>query len=387
MKFSSGIEDSIELRFSTLARCANREGRDIISFGLGEPDFPTPVPVIEAAAKAMRDGFTRYSDPLGLSELRERICGKLAAENGVRVESNRVLVAPGAKMALSLALGAILEPGDEVINISPCYSSYVPQILIAEPTATIHNVGLRRLDFRLDLDRIADLLGPRTKAVLINSPHNPTGWMIAESEAATLVSLLKDSACYIVSDEVYERLNFGRAPHVSIGRYPEVAARTVTINGFSKAYAMTGWRIGYLAAPEALMSRISRLQQHLNTNTATFIQKAALAALDLPDDYIAAYNARLRANAECLAVAVADTNALSLVAPSGGLFAFVNIASTGMDSDSFASGLLESHDVAATPGVAFGRDWNDHVRVSLAIDADRFRLGAERLSAFAARAA
>jgi aspartate aminotransferase len=383
MKLSPEIQDSLELRFSGLARRMNERGDRIISLGLGEPSFPTPPEIVEAAAEAMRQGFTRYSNPMGLPDLREAICAKLAKDNGIQAGPDDVMVTPGAKMALSLALAAILEPGDEVINLVPCYPSYLPQIRIAEPAAVIKNLDLRRPDFGLDLDRLAGLLTPRVKAVIINSPHNPTGKMLTSAELKALVALLSNSGCWLISDEIYERLNFSNTAHLSPGAVETMARRTITINGFSKAFSMTGWRIGYLVAKGPVMKTISKLQQHMNTNVAPFVQKAAKAARALPQGFLDQYNRRLAGNAACLAEAVTGSSPLRLCPGQGGMFAFLDIAKTGVGSDVFCSGLLERHAVAVTPGINFGGGWDDHVRISLDADAAVFAEGASRLASFA----
>lgn len=384
MRIAHEIQDSLELRFSNLARTKNAKGEKIISFGLGEPGFPTPPSVIDAAADAMRRGFTRYSNPFGLIELREKIVDKLARENGVAVDAERIVVTPGAKMALSLSLAALLQPGDEVIVVTPCFPSYIPQIKIAEPDAVVRTVNMKKDGFALDLDGIAAALTPRTRAVIVNFPHNPTGRMISAAEADGLAALLEEHDCFLISDEIYERLNHSGHAHISPAARPALSDRTIIINGFSKAFSMTGWRIGYVTLPnDDLLKIVSRLQQHTNTNTATFIQMAALATFDLPDGFLDDYNARLAANAGALQ-AVADANpALSLAPSEGGLFAFLDIAASGLGSDAFASGLLDAHNVAATPGIVFGENWDDHLRVSLAIETETFADGADRLDRFA----
>jgi aspartate aminotransferase len=383
MKLSAEVQDSIELRFSALARQMNERGEPIISLGLGEPGFPTPPEVIEAAAAAMRQGLTRYSNPFGLPDLREAICAKLKKDNGINASPGDVMVTPGAKMALSLALGAVLQPGDEVINILPCYPSYQSQIRIAEPDAVIRNVDLLSGNFGLDLDRIGRCLSPRTRAIILNFPHNPTGRMLSRVELDGLVELLANHSCWIISDEIYERLNFSGIKHLSPGSVARVAERTITINGFSKAYSMTGWRIGYLVAKGPIMKTISKLQQHMNTNVATFIQKAALTALALPSDFLAYYNHQLARNAHTLIAAVSKTPKIRLRESEGGLFAFLDISGTCLNSDSFCSQLLERHNVAATPGISFGPTWDQHIRISLASSSDSFDEGIRRLTLLA----
>lgn len=379
MKLSPEIQDSLELRFSALARKMNEQGERIISLGLGEPGFPTPTDIVEAAVEAMRKGMTRYSNPFGLPELREAICAKLSSDNGIMAKPSEIMVTPGAKMALSLVLAALLEPGDEVINILPCYPSYLPQIRIAEPNAVIRNIDLLRKDFSLDLQRLQEALSPRTKAIILNFPHNPTGKMLSEGELNGLVDLLSAHSCLLISDEIYERLNFSGMRHLSPGAIPALAERTITINGFSKAYSMTGWRIGYLVAKGPIMKTISKVQQHMNTNVAPFIQKAAVTALAMPMNFLEVYNHQLATNAVTLNSAVTQTHGLYLRKSEGGLFAFLEISATGLNSDVFCSRLLEEHSVAVTPGVSFGSAWDQHVRISLASTPDSFSEGVRRL--------
>jgi len=382
MKLSPEIQDSIELRFAALARKMNKKGRSIISLGLGEPSFPTPTSIIDAAAEAMKQGHTRYSNPFGLLELREAISKKLEIENGIKANPSEIMVTSGAKMALSLALASILQPGDEIINILPCYPSYIPQIRIAEPEAVIRNIDLLKNDFSLDLEAIRANLSPRTKALIINFPHNPTGKMLHKHELNSLVSLLEDHDCWLISDEIYERLNFSGRKHLSPGSVASIADRTITINGFSKAFSMTGWRIGYLVAKGPIMKTIGKLQQHMNTNIPPFIQKAALTALSIPDDFISEYNRQLDINYRALGAAISSGSILSMPKSEGGLFAFVDISGTGLNSDQFCTQLLENHSVAATPGIVFGSAWDGHIRISLSASKDDFSEGVNRLLSF-----
>lgn len=382
MKLSKEIQDSLELRFATLARNMNEKGEHIISLGLGEPSFPTPTLIIEAAAEAMKQGHTRYSNPFGLIELREAICEKLEIDNRIKAKPSEIMVTSGSKMALSLALASILQPGDEIINILPCYPSYIPQIRIAEPEAVIRNIDLLKADFSLDLELIRNNLSQRTKAIIFNFPHNPTGKMLTERELNGLASLLEDHNCWVISDEIYERLNFSGRKHLSPGSIASIADRTITINGFSKTFSMTGWRIGYLVAKGPIMNTISKLQQHMNTNVPPFIQRAACAALKMPIEFINEYNEQLSNNARYLQMNVKKNPNLTLHPSQGGLFAFLDIGKTGIDSDMFCTRLLNEFSVAATPGISFGLNWQDHIRISLASHHKSFVEGIDKLLEF-----
>jgi aspartate aminotransferase len=383
MRISPEISDSIELKFSQLARQMNASGQDIISFGLGEPDFATPPSIVDAATAAMKDGYTRYSNPFGLLELREKISAELNRQNGIDAAPEEIIVTPGAKMALSLALGALLTPGDEIINITPCYPSYIPQIKIAEPDCVLHNIDLTK-SLNLDFEKIRAQFNPKTKAILLNFPHNPTGKMLRGKDLELLVDLVADTDCFVISDEIYERLNFSGVPHISPGSHKKLSHQTITINGFSKAFSMTGWRIGYLVIPDQnIRQSVSKLQQHLNTNTTTFIQKAACVAFDLPSDFLDDYNARLDTNNQKLVKMAHSNPLLNLATSDGGLFSFLEISDSRLTSDEFANKLLAQEGVAATPGIIFGKNWDSHIRISLAIDSDLFAEGITRLDRFA----
>ena len=378
MEIKSDIKDSLELKFSKLASAYNKKGKNIISLGLGEPYFPTPKPIIEEAINAIKAGYTRYSNPMGLIELREAIVEKLMNENNIYVNSDQIIITPGSKMALSLVLSAILKPGDEIINILPCYPSYIPQIKLAEPNCKLNNIDLTE-DYKLDFKKLSSLINNNTKIIILNSPHNPTGKMISYEELIEIEKITRDYEVFIISDEIYELLNFSQEKHFSTASINGLSQKTITINGFSKAFSMTGWRIGYLVAPAILIPTICKIQQHINTNVAPFTQRAALKALSIPKDYLVKYNKQLLCNYEILQKEIKNNQFLSSSLSKGGLFSFVNISNTGLNSDEFATSLLEKSLVACTPGINFGGNWDNHVRVSLAIPNKKFKKGISHL--------
>lgn len=382
MKISRYIKDSPTLKFSELAKERNRRRERIISLGISEPAFDTPLPIIDATYDAIKKGYTKYSNSLGLIELRELIRDKLLKDNGINASIENIVVTPGAKQALYLALMALLEPYDEVINITPCYVSYIPQIKIAEPTAVIHNIDLKKDDFSLDWEKIENISNKKTKVIIINFPHNPTGRMLHKDEMDRLAGIIRDKSCYIISDEIYEKLNFSGLPHYSIAAFKDISERTVTVNGFSKAFSMTGWRIGYLTANKEVIKIVSKIQQHINTNTCTFVQKGACAAFSLSNGHVSSYNKELKDKASLMADIIESNHWLSLVPPMGGLFAFLNISRTGLSSDDFSFNLLSKKDVAVIPGVSFGEQWDDHVRISLVAGKDEFEDGIKRIDRF-----
>ena len=382
MKLCPEITDSLTLKFAELARAKNRQGEEIISLGLGEPVFETPGLIIEETIKAIHNGFTRYSNPSGLYELRELIVDKLKVENDIIMAPENVIVTPGAKQAMILTLMSILEPGDEIINFTPCYVSYIPQIKIAEPSATIHNIDVSKKDYSIDWDLFSSVINQKTKAVIVNSPNNPTGKMLSKKDYLELARRIEKYNCYLISDEIYEKLVFDSIEHFSPGSIENIKDRVVTINGFSKAFAMTGWRIGYLVAHEIITEKVRKLQQHINTNTVTFIQKGVCKAFTIKEYGLKKYNDSLKEKVKYLTNVFSNQPKIKFVSPDGGIFSFVNISSTGYGSDSFATQLLNEKNVAVTPGIGFGNNWDDHIRISMVIDNDQFFSGIDLMNDF-----
>lgn len=381
MFISKEVQPSATLKFSQKAKEKIARGEIIYSLGLGEPDFDPPAEIIESVSAAAKNGFNKYGNSMGLDSLRLHIAKKLQNENGIPCEKDDVCITFGAKQALVLALMAILQPGDEVVNISPCYVSYVPQIKIAEPNAVIKNVDLCRDDFSLDLQSVKAAISRKTKCIILNSPNNPSGKVFTRAEYDQLISLVSDSEIYLISDEIYEYLNFGQYPMISPGAYSEVAGRVFTINGFSKSFGMTGWRIGYMTAPKNQRKNISTLVQHINTNVTSFIQKGLEGIYDIDRSYLNSYNIHLRKMAGYI---TDELNAVGLkvIKPQGGLFCFVNVSAKGLKSDDFAAGLLHEQNVAVTPGIAFGENWDDYVRISFAGKEKEIRSGIEGIKNF-----
>jgi len=385
MKLSPEITDSLILKFAELARKKNRMGEEIISLGIGEPNFKTPEIIIEETMKAIYNGFTRYSSPQGLFELRELIVEKLKVENNIIANLENIIVTPGAKQAMMLTLMAILEPGDEVINFNPCYVSYIPQIKIAEPSTKIHNLDVSKKDFSIDWDLFSSLINQKTKAVIINSPNNPSGKMLSKNDFLEISKRIKNHNCYLISDEIYEKLVFGSIKHYSPGSIKNIKNRVVTINGFSKAFAMTGWRIGYLSAPEKVAEKIIKLQQHINTNTVTFIQKGVCKTFTIKTKELNEFNESLKEKLTYMIAAFKKEPKLKFIPPDGGLFSFVNISATGIDSDSFATQLLRKTNVAVTPGIGFGQNWDDYIRISMVINNNKFFKAIDLLTDFVSK--
>ena len=384
MRFNELIGESPTLVFAQAARERKKRGEAIISLGLGEPDFRTPDHIIKATVQALnQEKYGKYSSPNGIIELREAIAEKLQIENGIVTAPNNIIITPGAKQAFVLALMALLEPGDEVINISPSYVSYIPGIKIAEPGAIIRNVVLNQKDLSLDFEELHRSLSERTKVIIINSPHNPTGKMYSLAELIGIAEFARNHNIYVLSDEVYELLNFSGDRHYSIASFDGMDDLVITINGFSKSFAMTGWRIGYMCLPTQLIDKASKLQQHINTNTCTFIQPGALAAIKGPKKHISDYNKELRKRVGLFNDFIGRSSKISAFNSQGGFFGFINISGTAFShSNDFCAELIKETGVAMTPGIAFGKEWDNFVRISFAVDRDELEKALNMLEKF-----
>jgi aspartate aminotransferase len=384
MELRKEIGESLTLKFAEAANQRKLAGKDILSLGLGEPDSIVPQALVEATIDVLRNGKSGgYSSPMGIQGLREKLAFKLQQENGIPSVANNILITPGAKQALQMGLFALLEPGDEVIVINPSFVSFIPQIYIAEPKAVVKIVDVNKSDFSLPIDAIEGQISSKTKALIVNSPNNPAGFTFAKSELEKLFLLAEKYNFYIFSDEIYEKLMFPKTAHFSIGALEKNEVnRVFTINGYSKSHAITGWRLGYLCFPKQFSGKLLKLQQHINTNTCTFIQQALLNAFEMDMSFLDEYNQKLLHRANKVTRAISQCKSLSLVAPKAGFFAFVNIIKLNIDSNSFCSKLIEETGVATTPGLAFGDNWDDHFRLSYAVSDTILDEGLMRLVQF-----
>jgi len=369
MILSDEINDSLTLQFAISAAEMRKTGKQIYSLGLGEPDFEIPEYVIRATEEAMQSGYHHYSASQGLPELRESIVDELSHwDNNHVFHPNQVIVTPGVKQAIFIALAAILRPFDEVVNISPYYVSYPAIIKLAEPTATIRNVSLLRSDFSLDYEAMENNVTDKTKVIVLNSPHNPTGMIFNQQEMKFLINLAERHDAYILSDEVYDKIVFPGQAYTSFAAYPSIRSRLILVNGYSKSYGLTGWRIGYIVAAEEEIKIMNRIQQQLNTNTCTFVQKGVCSIYQNACTHLKPYLENLKERVDVFDDFVRETHMFSGVRPKGGFFYFLNTSSFKISSNDFCSRLIKETGVATTPGLAFGRDWDDHVRFSLAVN-------------------
>lgn len=381
MRFTEEITARPTKQFAEAVAQRRKNGGDILSFGLGEPDFKTPHYIVDATFKAIEDGYTHYCDAQGLPELRKLIADAASKEYGVEFAANEVAVTPGIKSAAYSALAAILEPGDKVGLCTPCYVAYPAMIKLAEPDAEILDIDLNK-DYSFNMERLEEVVRSGIKCLIVNSPNNPTGAMFTREETEKIIKLCIENDVYILSDEVYDKIVFSEGRHISFAEYPEIKDRLIIANGFSKSHAMTGWRLGYALASSDICYKIGRLQFNTNTNVATFIQKGACSIYEHEWDHIVEYTAELKERMNYFHEKINSIPGLSGILPKGGFFYMVNISETGMTSNEFAAKLVLDTGIATTPGIAFGKNWDNYIRFSLAVPLDNIKNAAALIENF-----
>lgn len=376
----AGISPSLTLAVDAKAKALAAAGEKICGFGAGEPDFDTPEHIKEAAAKALREGRTKYAPNDGIPELRAAIVDKLVSENKLAYKPEQVLISNGAKHSLFNIFMALCREGDEVIIPAPFWLSYPEMVRVAGGTPVFVK-GSAGGGLKLTPAELEAAITPRSKALLINSPSNPTGAVYTKAELAALAEVAVRHNLYIVSDEIYERMVYEGAEAVSVGALsPEVFKRTITVNGFSKPYAMTGWRLGYFAGPIEIVKAASALQSHSTSAPNTFAQYGAVAALRGPQDCVTRMVQAFDERRQYLHRRLTAMPGLTCVKPLGAFYAFPNIAATGVKSVDFSARLLEAEKVAVVPGLPFGTDV--HVRLSYACSMANIEEGMNRLERF-----
>lgn len=381
MRFREEIGESLTLKFAEAAGARRKEGKEILSLGLGEPDFDVPPALIAATTHVLQTQKSGYSSPLGIYPLREKIANQFKLDDHIPAGADNIMITPGAKQAIQLALMVLLEPKDEVIVINPSFVSFIPQIYIAEPEAVVRVVDLDKSDFSLSKDAVLNVVSDKTRVLIVNSPSNPTGTVFNEEELVWLFNLAVDKGFYIISDEVYKKLSFANNSPLSIGSLEETVTKVFTVNGYSKSHAITGWRFGFMSFPKEFSSKLLKLQQHINTNTCTFIQQAINDCFDMDMSFLADYNKALESRVQMVRKYLAKSN-LTLVEPKAGFFAFINISKSNLDSNAFCAALIMQTGVAITPGIAFGEQWDDHVRLSYAVNPDVLEKGLAKIVEF-----
>lgn len=357
--------------------------KDVISLGIGEPDFDTPAPILEAGIRSLQRGETHYTSNAGRLDLRQELSAHLERLYGVQYDPvSEILITVGVSEALYLAMTTILNPGDEVIIPTPCFVSYQAEVILAGGAAI--EVPCKVEDnFQPDVAAIAAAVTPRTKAILIGYPNNPTGAIASKEILLQILKIAEENDLLVISDEIYDRLVYG-VEHICFAALPGAWSRTLTLGGFSKDYAMTGWRIGYAAGPAELISGLNRVHQFTIMSAPTTAQAAAIAALQIGEphvkDMLNEYNRRRE-----LIVGGFNRLGLPTFEPRGAFYAFPNIAVTGMDDETFAQKLLEEEKVAVVPGSAFGLGGEGFVRCSYATAYEKIEEALQRMERFMQR--
>jgi len=383
------IEPSVTLSITAKAKALKMQGVDVVSFGVGEPDFNTPANIIEAAISAMKNGNTKYTETNGIVPLRKAICDKLKNDNELEYKPEQIVVSNGAKQCLANVFFAVLNPGDEVIVPSPYWVSY-PELISLADGVPVYVKGDELNGYKYTAQALKDSITDKTKAILLNSPNNPTGAVYTRKELTEIAEVAKDYNLLIISDEIYEKLIYDEMKHVSIASISEDAyKRTIVINGLSKSYSMTGWRMGYTASSGEIARLISGIQSHMTSNICSITQFASIEALTGPQEEIDKMIKEFGRRRKYMIKELEAINSISIIRPQGAFYIMVNIkeiigkAINGqkiLSSMEFAAKLLEEESVAVVPGEAFGID--NYIRISYATSIETIEKGINRIKSF-----
>ena len=386
-----GISPSLTLAISAKAKAMKAAGEDVINFGVGEPDFNTPEHIIKAAEDALERGCTKYTPAAGLPELRRAICDKFARDNGLEYEPSQIIVSNGAKHSIFNVCFALLEPGEneEVIIPAPYWLTYPEVVKVCGGVPVIVNTQ-KKNNFKITPEELRAAITPKTKLFIFNSPCNPTGAVYSEAEVRALAKVCEETGIYVLADELYEKLVYGEEKPFSMAAVsPWMMDHTVTVNGVSKTYAMTGWRIGYLGAPLEIAKAISSFQSHATSNPNSIAQYATIKALNSPEASVEEMVARFARRRLALIERVSEMKDVYCIIPEGAFYAMLVVSSTYgksfgsqkiTDSVTFSDILLDAAKVAVVPGKAFGAD--DCVRISYSLSMKDMLEGLERIDAF-----
>jgi aspartate aminotransferase len=374
------VTPSMTLAISAKAKAMKADGLDVCSFSAGEPDFDTPDHIKTAAKVALDQGKTRYGPAAGEPALRQAIANKLQADNGLCYGPENVIVTNGGKHSLYGLMMALIEPGDEVIIPAPYWVSYPEMVQLAGGKPVIVKTTAEQ-NYRITPEQLRQAITPNTKLFVLNSPSNPTGMVYSPAEIKALAEVVVDADIWVVSDEIYEKILYDGATHLSIGAVsPEAFEHTIISNGFAKAYSMTGWRVGYLAGPVELIKAVSTIQSHSTSNVCTFAQYGAIAALEGPQDCVETMRQAFAERRQAIIQRCRSIPGLSCGEPEGAFYLYVDIQSLGMPSLDFCTRLLEEKYVATIPGIAFGSE--STIRISYATGMETILTGMDRLESF-----
>jgi len=382
---AASLSPSLTLAIDAKAKAMKAAGEDVVRFGAGEPDFDTPQHIKDAAAKALAEGFTKYTPSSGIPELREAIAAKFQRENGLTYQPSQIIVSNGGKHSCYNVILATCQEGDEVIIPSPYWLSYPEMVKLAGATPVILETT-DRTEFKVTPAQLRAAITPRTRLFILNSPSNPTGTVYTPDEVKALGDVCVEQGVLIMSDEIYEHLTYDGAVVRSVASFsPAHQAHTIIVHGFAKAWSMTGWRLGFLAAPEPIAKAIDAVQSHSTSNPCSFAQKGAVAALTGPQDHLPGWLAEYAKRRTRAWEMLNAMPGVTCVNSQGAFYLFPNISGTGLRSADFCARLLEQEKVAAVPGIAFGAD--DYLRLSYATSLANIEKGLERMGRFVRRLA
>jgi aspartate aminotransferase len=374
------LSPSLTLSITSQAKALKKQGVDVLSFSAGEPDFNTPAHITAAAIQALNDGQTRYTESAGLLELRESIAAKFSVDNNLSYEPSQISVNCGAKHSCYNAILATVNPGEEVIIPAPYWTSYPEMVRLAGGVPVIVETKVEN-GWKITAAEFEEAMTPMTKMIILNSPGNPTGSVYSRAELEAIAEIAAGEDILILSDEIYEKLVYAGQEHISIASLSkEIYDLTITINGFSKAYAMTGWRLGYTAAPKAIATAIDTIQSHTTSNPTTFAQYGAIAALNGDQQIVADMREEFDMRRQYMLGRLKNIKNIKVVEPLGAFYFLVNIEPIGIKSVNFAEKLLSKQKVAVVPGVAFGAEYT--IRFSYATSLDVINAGMDRFEEF-----
>ncbi len=370
-----------ETAFEVLARAKALEakGKDVIHLEIGEPDFDTPANIIEAANRAMREGWTHYGPAPGLPELRKIVADHIAGTRGMPVDPEEVVITPGGKPIIFFPILALIEEGDEVIYPNPGFPIYESMINFVGGKAVPLKIGEEN-EFRLDVNELRSSVSERTKLIIINSPANPTGGFLTQKDLEAIAEIVRPFNCYILSDEIYSRIVYD-AEHRSIAALPGMKERTILLDGFSKTYSMTGWRAGYGVMNKDMARMVTQLMINSNSCTNSFVQRACMEALQGPQDAVLKMVAEFRRRRDIIVDGLNRIKGFRCRKPFGAFYVFPNVTGTGVDSRKLADHLLNEAHVAVLSGTAFGSNGQGYLRLSYANSVENIRKALDRIDA------
>src|SRR5499426_1628548 len=378
---AASLSPSLTLAIDSKAKQMKAEGQDVVGFGAGEPDFDTPQHIKDAAAKALNEGFTKYTPSSGIPELRQAIADKFKRENGLNYKASQVIVSCGGKHSCYNVILATCQPGDEVIVPAPYWLSYPEMVKLAGATPVIVETT-DKTEFKITPEQLRAAITPKTRLFILNSPSNPTGSVYTPEEIKTLGDICVEKGVLIMSDEIYEHLLYDGATHKSVASFsPAHFEHTIVVHGFAKAWSMTGWRLGFTAAPEPIAKAIDAIQSHSTSNPTSFAQKGAVAALTGSQEHLPLWLSEFNKRRTFAWKKLNSIPGISCVNSKGAFYLFPNIGKTGLKSTDFCARLLEAEKVAAVPGIAFGAD--DYLRISYATSMANIEKGLDRIERFA----